>query len=231
VFCWLVDRLGGGWTLGWVSAYRWCHPNGRGGGGGSVDNNVLGIKTGCYKLADDKIRAAIGQKSGQASKFDVMGDQAGIDHRYSSGNYEYTVMLGYTARWHFTHWTSVDKSSTKVDFRSYYWNNKFDGSNTQGDGTLNWKGTVNTNGARRNGGGINLYGSENMQGDSGFSKYTNGGYGCKKNKSGRWSGALHWYMSNTNHDTYMMVCNGHQASSNVHMNHRWWFRSGDDKSA
>ena len=42
VFCWLVDRLGGGWTLGWVSAYRWCHPNGRGGGGGSVDNNVLG---------------------------------------------------------------------------------------------------------------------------------------------------------------------------------------------
>ena len=89
---------------------------------------------------------------------------------------------------------AVDKSSTKVDFRSYYWNSKFDGSNTQGDGTLNWKGTINTNGARRNGGGINLYGNGNMQGDSGFGKYPNGGHGCKKNKSGRWSGNLHWYV-------------------------------------
>ena len=50
---------------------------------------VPGLKTHCYKLADDKIRAVIGQKSGQSSKFDVMGDQAGREHGTSSGNYEY----------------------------------------------------------------------------------------------------------------------------------------------
>ena len=56
---------------------------------------VTGIKTGsgCYKLVDDKIRAVIGQKKGQPSKFDVMQDQAGIDHRYSNGNYEYACRL------------------------------------------------------------------------------------------------------------------------------------------
>ena len=42
VYCWLVDRLGGGWTLGIVNAYRWCRPNNGGGGSGSVDSNVLG---------------------------------------------------------------------------------------------------------------------------------------------------------------------------------------------
>ena len=92
---------------------------------------------------------------------------------------------------------SVDKSSTKgstkVDFRSYYWTGKFDGSNTRGEGTLNWKGTVDTNGARRGGGGINLYGSGNMRGASGFSNAPNGGNGCKKNL-GYWSGQLHWYV-------------------------------------
>ena len=92
---------------------------------------------------------------------------------------------------------SVDKSSTKgstkVDFRAYYWNSKFDGSNTQGEGTLNWKGTVDTNGARRNGGGINLSGNGNMRGASGFSNAPNGGNGCKKNL-GRWSGNLYWYV-------------------------------------
>jgi len=66
---------------------------------------VTGIKSGCYKLADDKIRAVIGQKSGQSSKFDVMGDQAGYDHRYSYGNYEYgrrlLVIIALPTRTHF----------------------------------------------------------------------------------------------------------------------------------
>ena len=44
-------------------------------------------------MADDKIQAVIGQKSGQSSKFDVMQDQAGIDHRYTNGNYEYGRLL------------------------------------------------------------------------------------------------------------------------------------------
>ena len=40
-------------------------------------------------MADDKIRAVIGQKSGQTSKFDVMQDQSTWDRRYTNGNYEY----------------------------------------------------------------------------------------------------------------------------------------------
>ena len=44
VYCWLVDRLGGGWTLGMTNGYSWCHPSTGGGTGstGSVDSNVLG---------------------------------------------------------------------------------------------------------------------------------------------------------------------------------------------
>ena len=49
---------------------------------------AAGRKTACYKLHDNKIRAVIGQKSGQASKFDVMGDQAGYNHYYSGSNRE-----------------------------------------------------------------------------------------------------------------------------------------------
>ena len=39
-YCWLVDRLGGGWTLGITNAYHWCHPSS--GDSGNVDANVLG---------------------------------------------------------------------------------------------------------------------------------------------------------------------------------------------
>ena len=42
VYCWLVDRLGGGWTLGFTNGYRWCHPNAGNTGTGNVDKNVLG---------------------------------------------------------------------------------------------------------------------------------------------------------------------------------------------
>ena len=88
---------------------------------------------------------------------------------------------------------SVDKSSTKVDFRSYYWDSAFDGSNTRGEGTLNWKGTVNTNAARRNGAGIICY--SNTKADSGYSNNPNGGAGCKKDVGNRrWRGQMHWYV-------------------------------------
>jgi len=226
VFCWLVDRLGGGWTLGFTNGYHWCHTGS--GAQGNVDGNVLGNRAGCYKMADDKIRAVIGQKSGQSSKFDVMNDQSTWDRRYTSANLEYTVMLGYTERWHFTRWTPVGPSKTKVSFRSYYWNSDFDGTNTRGEGTLNWKGTV-TNCGRGSNGGIMCNG--HTQGDSGFSGNPNGGAGCKKRLSTRWTGNMHWYMSHSNYDTYVFVCAGAQHTSGRHFNHRWWFRSGDDKSA
>ena len=44
VYCWMADRLGGGWTLGFTNAYGWCHVNS--GDQGSVDSNVLGPRTG-----------------------------------------------------------------------------------------------------------------------------------------------------------------------------------------
>ena len=42
VYCWLADRLGGGWTLGITNAYRWCHPKQGNQPTGTVDSNVLG---------------------------------------------------------------------------------------------------------------------------------------------------------------------------------------------
>ena len=50
---------------------------------------ATGTFTQCYKLADDKIRAVIGQKSGQSSKFDIMQDQSTRDRRYQNANLEY----------------------------------------------------------------------------------------------------------------------------------------------
>ena len=109
VFCWMVDRVGGGWTLintGWYSSNR-------GGGScigpndcGSVDHSgLLGIKTKPYKLSDTKIKAVIGQPAGQSSQFDIMGDQSGWNNHYGSGNYEYVV-------WQFSCWAARVVSCT-----------------------------------------------------------------------------------------------------------------------
>jgi len=88
-------------------------------------------------------------------------------------------------------WQPVGPSKTKVSFRSYYWNSDFDGTNTRGEGTLNWKGTVTNCGGGSNA-GIRCYG--NTQGDSGFSGNPNGGAGCRKRLSTRWTGTMHWYV-------------------------------------
>ena len=50
---------------------------------------ATGNRAYCYKLHDNNIRAVIGQKSGQSSKFDIMNDQSTWDRRYSSANLEY----------------------------------------------------------------------------------------------------------------------------------------------
>ena len=93
---------------------------------------------------------------------------------------------------HMRMWQPVGPSKTKVSFRSYYWNSDFDGTNTKGEGTLNWKGTVNCGGGRA--GGIRCEGNGNVKGDSGFSNNPNGGHGCKKNLGTGWSGHFHWYV-------------------------------------
>ena len=49
---------------------------------------MAGRRQSCYKLQDSMIRAVIGQKSGQKTKFDAMGDQAGYNHYYASSNRE-----------------------------------------------------------------------------------------------------------------------------------------------
>ena len=85
----------------------------------------------------------------------------------------------------------VGPSKTKVSIRSYYWDRKFDGVNTLGEGTLNWKGTIKC--GNQQAAGIVCNG--NTVGDAGFSNNPNGGAGCKKDLgNGRWRGQLHWYV-------------------------------------
>ena len=42
--------------------------------------------------------------------------------------------------------------------------------------------------------------------------------------------AANRYMSDSNSDTYIYICNGGQYSSRGTLNHRWWFRSGKDSA-
>jgi hypothetical protein len=88
-------------------------------------------------------------------------------------------------------WQALGPSKTKVSLRSYHWNSRFDGTNTRGEGTLNWKGTAKCGGS--NAAGIRCYGE--TKGDAGFSNNPNGGAGCKKDVgNGRWRDRLHWYV-------------------------------------
>ena len=111
----------------------------------------------------------------------------------------------------------VGKSKTKIDVRSYYWNSNFDGTNTRGEGTLNWKGTSNWRGSTT--AGISLYGG--TKGASGFSNNPNGGRGCKKdvgrspNGRNHWSGVFNLQMSHSNYDSYIFMCNGAQHTSST----------------
>ena len=95
VYCWQADRQGGGWTLGivnWYTAGKF--PNSVAVGDTydalrQTDRDVLGSKTIKYKLSDKQIWAAIGQKAGQKSKFEVMADQSARNTYYSATNNEY----------------------------------------------------------------------------------------------------------------------------------------------
>ena len=81
VFCWMEDREGGGWTMfmkNWYAGSR-LGPWNFNGVGSPRSCDVLGIRGCAYKMHDDIIRAVIGQKLGQATKFDIMGDQAGVN--------------------------------------------------------------------------------------------------------------------------------------------------------
>jgi len=180
-------------------------------------------KKGCaYKMNDDVIRAVIGQKLNQVTKFDVMQDQIGTHTYYSRNNREWTMMTNYNAAWHFTRYSPVRQSAPPARFRSYFMPRNFDGVSSVGDGSINWEGTLNC--GRSGTAGINCYGT--LASAKGFNRKPIGGEGCRNNPStNRWKGTLHWYMFNGNHDTYTYVCNGAQHSSGASMNPRFWIRS------
>ena len=132
-----------------------------------------------------------------------MADQAGWNSGYSSGNYEYVIARNYTGYWRFD--TRVAASSTTTSFQSY----------RLSDNALAWTG--NWQCGNVGGWGINCY---NM-----LSGNPQGGAGCNINMGYQSNaGWHHFYMGETNTDTYLYVCNGPQHSSSYNMNHRWWFR-------
>ena len=198
VYCWQVDRLGGGWTLGMVNWHGIYFGNYGGRNDGNSHNCDVLARTPCggYKLNDDKIRAVIGQvrtgrhaTSGTATKFDVLVDQSGHQYRYAQANREYSVQLGWNSFWHWTQWRSL-ASSTQVTFQSWGWHNKnFNGKNTLGDGELIWEGELVCPGGRSQA-GIRCEGTKR---GGKFGAHPKGGSGCKRNlNAGRWTGNTHW---------------------------------------
>jgi hypothetical protein len=244
VYCWNTDRQGGGWTLGLVSYY--CghqRPSFSGDASGTTGDINRGHhwltnrQPGAYKLDDKVIRAVIGQPdhtnggaSAKASKFSYMSDQNGWNSYYAGSNREYLVMEGYTARWRFVRFQGMLESNPRTNvLTSYYWNSNYNGNqNAKGEGAVNWKGSPKCgkdSPTRPSGAGISCRGQ--YSGSPQTNPY--GGRGCNKNIGhDRWHGDLHYYMLETNHDTYLYFCNGAQHSSNCRYALRTWFRTAED---
>ncbi|MBI4700447.1 MAG: hypothetical protein HY744_04645 [Deltaproteobacteria bacterium] len=191
-----MTRDGGGWTLGIKSWYQ----GGVAGNVGAVGNiaDALNLKGNPYKLDDEVIRAIIGK----SQHFDVLADQNGYNSSSSNGNYEYVVLRNYTAFFRFD--APVAASLTQTQLQSY----------RAQDDALAWTGNLQCG---IGGWGINCNAvlQNNPQGGAGclinMGNYSNSGY-------------HHFYMSESNTDTYLYICNGPQHSSGYNMNHRWWFR-------
>jgi hypothetical protein len=121
----------------------------------------------------------------------------------------YTVLADYTAEW--TWAASVKASSTTTTMKSF----------RASDDALAWQGNLECgrNHGKAGARGINCYdvssGSTNPA----------GGSGCKismgKSSNGGWH---HWFMSNTDSDSYVYICNGAQHSSSHDMSHVFWIR-------
>lgn len=190
---------GGGWTLGVKSWY----------GGGVIGNagavgtvgDGLAHKGNPYKLSDDVIRAFIGP----SQNFDVMVDQSGYNSAYSTGNYERVILRNYTGFWRFD--APVAASTTQTVMQSY----------RKSDGALAWTGELGCGFVSGAGAGINC--------EPVVSNNPQGGAGCGISMgSATHEGWHHFFMSVSNSDTFLYICNGAQHSSNHDMNHRWWFR-------
>jgi hypothetical protein len=194
-----MTTQGGGWTLFLKSWYQ-QQPSvsGNTGAVGAVADG-LSHKGASYKLSDADVRLIIGP----SENFEILADQSGFNSYYSNGNYEYVILSNYTGYWRFDQ--RVAASATTTQFQSF----------ARSDDTLIH--TFNLECGNVGGWGINCRDvlSDNPRGGEGCDI----ALGTASHTS--WH---HFYMNDTNSDTYLYVCNGPQHSSNADMNHRWWVR-------
>ncbi len=198
-----MTRDGGGWTLVLKNRYQ-SGMAGKSEGFGSLDD-LDAHQADFYKLPDATINSIVGD-----GKFDLLGDQAGYNSLYSNGNHEYVLIRDYTATFTFT--ARVPESSTITIFESY----------RSSDNLLVWRGHLacgNVGGV-----GVNCLDVGNTASPIGAPN-PQGGAGCLLPLGPQTNvGWHHFYMSDSNTDTYLYICNGAQHSSGYDLSHRWWVR-------
>jgi hypothetical protein len=160
VMCWQEDRDGGGWTLAtkhWYGQHHHFAGSGRR-QTNNINSGVMAHLGQYYKLDDVHIRTYVGQPdptnddfNAKASMVSYMHDQNGHDARGSNGNFEWSMLKQYTARWYWYTWHQMPESSTTTELSFFYWDQSYDGSlKSVGEGELNWRGNPvcgNWNGA------------------------------------------------------------------------------------
>jgi len=198
-----MTRDGGGWTFILKNRYQ-SGMHGRAAGFGSIENRFY-RQSDFYKLDDATINAVIGDGT-----FDILADQVGHNTSYSDGSHEYVVVRNYTATFTFT--ALVPESTTTTVFESY----------RAHDNLLVWRGRLGCGYA--GGVGINCYPVLTTPSPIGTAN-PQGGNGCLFPLGTSSSTSWHnFFMSETNTDTYLYICNGAQHSSSHDMSHRWWVR-------
>ena len=112
VYC-RFDYEEGGWTL----VLKHWYASGLGATAaayGVAPNDVTTRTEGAHKVADQLVNDIIGLTSSSAY---YLWDQSGFASAYSTGNYEYVIMHGYTQAWDFT--VAMGDSTTVPVFKSY----------------------------------------------------------------------------------------------------------------
>ena len=134
----------------------------------------------------------------------------GYNSAYSSGNHEYVIVRNYTATFTFT--ARVPESSTPTVFESY----------RSSDNLLNWRGRLTCGNV--GGVGVNCLDVQ-VTGQPVGTPNPQGGAGCLFSLGSSTNAGWHsLYMSDTNTDTYLYICNGAQHTSSYDVSHRWWVR-------